>query len=89
VVNTKHGSIHGKILFFENVHLVFICFGLAEALQAQACNWLMIDWFLELQASSFDGFVDVVFLLQWAENEAPLYSVPTKFLPTQNFWLCV
>jgi len=44
---------------------------------------------IELQARSFDWFVGMVFLLQWTEDDVPLYSVPPKFLPSQNFWLCV
>lgn len=82
MVNTTHKSVHRQILFFENVYLVFICFGLAEALQAQASNWLMIDWWLEFWARLFEWFVGMVFVLQWAEDEAPLYSVPKKFLPS-------
>lgn len=73
----KCGSIHRWILFLEDVHLVFICFGLAETLWVQTCSWL------------FYWFVGMVFLLQCTEDEVCLYLVPTKFLPSQNFWWCI
>jgi hypothetical protein len=73
-------------LFFENFNLIFICFGLCELLQAQAYNWLMVDGFM---LGCLTGLWEWFFLLQWTEDEVPLYSVPPMFLPSQSFWLCV
>jgi hypothetical protein len=52
-----------------------------------AIRWLVSDQFVVLQRGSFDWHVDLVSLLEWTEDEAPLHSLPKVLKQYQTQFL--